>query len=147
MLEMQKDKIRFGASFICGLVISVLSIAHVAAASLDLDGRYILDAEATENSVPYLKLMDKNPAEKMGFQIFSQLMDSLSISGETLKSAILECKLSKAAVGFDAACVNALSKENISYEIVVDGPYLILLEKQYPIFFKAPDGKTFPKLD
>jgi len=126
---------------------NLLSTAYTEAASLDLDGRYTLDAEETQNSAPFLKLMAKNPAAKMGFQIFAQLMDSLLISGQSLKSSVLDCKLEKAEVGFNALCVNALTKENISYEIVVDGPYLILLETQYPIFFRAPDGKVFPKLD
>ena len=126
---------------------NLLSTAYTEAASLDLDGRYTLDAEETQNSAPFLKLMAKNPAEKMGFQIFAQLMDSLLISGQSLKSSVLDCKLEKADVGFNALCVNALTTEKVSYEIVVDGPYLVLLEKQYPIFFKAPDGKVFPKLD
>ena len=128
-------------------LVNVLPVSYADAASLDLDGRYTLDSEETQNSAPFLKLMAKNPAEKMGFQIFAQLMDSLLISGRSLKSSVLDCKLENADVGFNALCVNALTKENISYEIVVDGPYLILLEKQYPIFFKAPEGKVFPKLD
>ena len=143
-----KSKKAYRIALCCfAAVVNVLPVSYADAASLDLDGRYTLDAEETQNSAPFLKLMTKNPAEKMGFQIFAQLMDSLLISGQSLKSSVLDCKLEKADVGFNALCVNALTKENVTYEIVLDGPYLILLEKQYPIFFKAPDGKVFPKLD
>ena len=147
MLRIRTKKTRWVAFFCFTSLMNLLSTAYTEAASLDLDGRYTLDAEETQNSAPFLKLMAKNPAEKMGFQIFAQLMDSLLISGQSLKSSVLDCKLEKADVGFNALCVNALTTEKVSYEIVVDGPYLVLLEKQYPIFFKAPDGKVFPKLD
>ena len=147
MLIIRTKKTRWIAFFCFASLVNFLPTSYAEAASLDLDGRYTLDAEETQNSAPFLKLMAKNPAEKMGFQIFAQLMDSLLISGQSLKSSVLDCKLEKADVGFNALCVNALTKENISYEIVVDGPYLVLLEKQYPIFFKAPEGKVFPKLD
>ena len=147
MLRIRTKKTRWIAFFCFASLVYLLPTSYAEAASLDLDGRYTLDAEETQNSAPFLKLMAKNPAEKMGFQIFAQLMDSLLISGQSLKSSVLDCKLEKADVGFNAVCVNALTTEKVSYEIVVDGPYLVLLEKQYPIFFKAPDGKVFPKLD
>ena len=147
MLRLRANKTCWIALWCFASLVNVIPISYADAASLDLDGRYTLDAEETQNSPPFLKLMAKNPAEKMGFQIFAQLMDSLLISGQSLKSSVLDCKLEKADVGFNALCVNALTTEKVSYEIVVDGPYLILLEKQYPIFFKAPAGKVFPKLD
>lgn len=147
MLRFRANKTCWIALLCFAALVDALSVSYAGAASLDLDGRYTLDAEETQNSAPFLKLMAKNPAAKMGFQMFAQLMDSLLISGQSLKSSVLDCKLEKAEVGFNALCVNALTKENISYEIVVDGPYLILLETQYPIFFRAPDGKIFPKLD
>jgi len=147
MLKFKTRNNFFIAACVLIALMNVSPIRSAMAASLDLDGRYTLDAEETQNSPPYLKLMQKNPAAKLGFQMLAQLMDALLISGDSLKSSVLDCKLTKADVGFDAVCLNALTKENISYEIVVDGHYLILLEKQYPIFFKAPDGKVFPKLD
>jgi hypothetical protein len=147
MLRIRANKTCWIALWCFTAFVNVLPTSYADAASLDLDGRYTLDAEETQNSAPFLKLMAKNPAEKMGFQIFAQLMDSLLISGQSLKSSVLECKLEKADVGFNALCVNALTTEKVSYEIVVDGAYLVLLEKQYPIFFKAPTGKVFPKLD
>ena len=147
MLRLRANKSCWVGLWCFASLVNFLPISYADAASVDLDGRYTLDAEETQNSPPFLKLMAKNPAEKMGFQIFAQLMDSLLISGQSLKSSVLDCKLEKADVGFNALCVNALTTEKVSYEIVVDGPYLILLEKQYPIFFKAPAGKVFPKLD
>ena len=147
MLRLWANKSSLVGLWCVASLVNFLPVSYADAASLDLDGRYTLDAEETQNSPPFLKLMAKNPAEKMGFQILAQLMDSLLISGQSLKSSVLDCKLEKAEVGFNALCVNALTTEKISYEIVVDGPYLILLEKQYPIFFKAPAGKVFPKLD
>ena len=119
-------KLILARALMCCIIAVPLSVQ---AADGRLDGRYVFDAKRTEQSEIYQKVIARNPAEAMGLQMLQQLMDTLVISGRTLKGALIECSLKPTEFGMLGDCSDILSKEHTRKEFVLDGDYLVLLNK------------------